>query len=184
MAAVVCLLALVSALTPAHEATGPVVVCATRLEAGTQLAAEQLKLQDRPLTFIPDGALSSVNQAIGQTLVAARTPGSLLTSADLLSTGADAKPGMLLVPFRVPDAQIAALLHVGDRISVVSVTAEGVQTVLARGVQVVALPKSPPEANGLGTTSPGSLVVVAAEERVAAALAAAATQLPLAVLLG
>lgn len=181
-AAAVCLFASLSALAPRQPDSTAVVVAARDLASGDRIAAGDVRLIDMPTQFVPKSALTSVDDAVGGTLTGAQATGSVLTAAGLMSTRPPGMPGgERLVPFRVPDAGIAALLHVGDRISVVGTTADGGAVDLAADVRVAALPTEPADAFAAGRS--GALVVVAADADTAAKLAAAAGQMPMSIVL-
>lgn len=180
-AAVVCLFATLSALTQPGVETAPAVVAARELRAGTQLAAADLQLVQLPLTAIPEKALTEVSAALGRTLTGSLTRGSVLTAVSTLSaTESGAGPGEQLVPFRVPDAAAVSLLQVGDRITVVGASVDGSAIDVATNVRVAALPVA---AGGAWGGESGALVVVAADPQTAARLAAAASQMRLAIVL-
>ena len=69
-----------------------------------------------------------IRPRLSRTLTAALTTGSVVTTASTLSGRDVAGQDERLVPFRVPDATTAALLQVGDRISVVGATVDGGQS--------------------------------------------------------
>jgi hypothetical protein len=70
-------------------------------------------------------------------------------------------PGLAAVPVRLPDAAMADLLAVGDRVDLVSADPQGTgATVVASGVPVLALPAGDGEVGAAGLT--GRLVVVGA----------------------
>ena len=77
------------------------------------------------------------------------------------------------MPVRLPDAGMAALLHVGDRIDLVAADPQGnLARTVAGGVTVLALPAvDDEEASG---SLPGRLVLVAAPVEVRESLAQAA----------
>lgn len=181
VAATVCLFACLAVLTPPAPETRTVVVAASLLPAGSQLAAADLKLVALPVEAVPDQALTQLDEATGRTLTGALTSGSVLTTASLLSGRDGTSPDERLVPFRVPDAATVALLQVGDRISVVGASTDGGVIDLASDVRVAALP-APGASGSLGGES-GALVVVAADPETAARLAAAAAQMRLAVVM-
>jgi hypothetical protein len=76
--------------------------------------------------------------------------------------------GSLAYPFRIDDADISALLRVGDHLNLYAATSTSSESarLLARAVRVVALP-SP------RTTTSGALIVVATSPEVATRLAQA-----------
>lgn len=181
-AAVVCLFASLSALTPPDPETANVLVATRALEAGMQLADADLRVVAMPLTMVPDQAIGDPSEAVGRTLTGTLTSGSVLTRASTLS-GRDASDGAneQLVPFRVPDAATVALLHVGDRISVVGATVDGAAIDLATDVRIAALP-TPASGGSFGGES-GALIVVAADPATASRLAAASGQMRMAIIL-
>ncbi len=180
IAAMICLFATLSALAPAQPESAPVLVATKALPAGSTLAAADVQLIQMPLGLLPDQALADPQAAIGRVLTGALTQGSVLTSANMLSgrdaTSADER----LVPFRVPDAATVALLQVGDRITVVGSTMDGGAVDLATNVQIAALPT--PGSTGMGPES-GALVVVSADAETAARLAAASSQMRMAIVM-
>ena len=77
------------------------------------------------------------------------------------------------IPVRLPDAGMAALLHLGDRIDLVAADPQGVTArVVASDLTVVALPQ--PDEEALASGLPGRLVVLAAPEAAREDLAQAA----------
>lgn len=184
MAAVVCLFAALSALAPPQPETASALVAARTLSSGSLVAEDDLRVVDMPVDLVPEGALADPSEVVGRTLTAALTTGSVVTTASTLSGREGvAGPDERLVPFRVPDATTAALLQVGDRISVVGATVDGGAVDLATGVRVAALPAAA-DSGSLGGGESGALVVVAADAQTAATLAAASTQMRMAIVLG
>lgn len=182
LAAVVCLFASLSALTPHEPETTEVLVATRALPAGTQLSAADVQVVAMPLPWVPDQAVADLAEVVGRTLTGALTRGSVLTAASTLN-GRD--PGSAanerLVPFRVPDAATVALLQVGDLISVVGASMDGGAVDLAIDVRVAALP-APASGGAFGGES-GALVVVAADPATASRLAAASGQMRMAIVL-
>ena len=183
VAAVICLFAVLTLLAPAKPETALALVASHPLAAGTLLTETDLRVSEIPLDYLPEGALVDSAEAVGRTLTGALTAGSVLTTASTLS-GRDgsAGPNERLVPFRVPDATTAALLQVGDRITVVGATIDGTAIDLASGVRVAALPTA--AGNGSLGGESGAMVVVTADPQTAATLAAASTQMRMAIVLG
>ena len=100
--------------------------------------------------------------------------GEALTDVRLVGAPlAAAYPDDVVVPVRLPDAGMAALLHVGDRIDLVAADPQGnLARTVAGGVTVLALPAvDDEEASG---ALPGRLVLVAAPVEVRESLAQAA----------
>ncbi len=129
------------------------------LPAGTVLGHGDLVEADFAAGSLPDGV---VDTATGQTLAAALRRGEPVTDVRLvgpaLTTG---DPSRVALPVRLPDAGMAALLDVGDRIDLLATDPQGAGAhVVAAGVPVLALPAAE-DATVAG--QPGSLVVVGAE---------------------
>src|SRR6478736_2063202 len=116
-------------------------------------------------------ALTAVAVAAGVHAVAAPPPAkvSVLVAARDLPAVTDVRlvgpaltegyPGLAAVPVRLPDAGMAGLLRVGDRIDLVSADPQGRSAeTIADGVPVLALPDTPTEVGATGLT--GRLVVV------------------------
>jgi len=180
--AVVCLFATLSALAPQQPDSVTVVVAAHELASGDRISADDVREIDIPGQFVPASALTSLDEAVGATLTGAQTAGSVLTAASLMGARpGDASADERLVPFRITDAGVAALLHVGDRISVVGSTSDGGPVDLATDVRVAALPASADD--DFTTGESGALVVVATDPGTAATLAAAASQMRMSIVL-
>ena len=133
------------------------------------------------MELMPDQALHDPAEAIGRILTGSLTRGSVVTSANMLNGRETSSGDERLVPFRVPDAATVALLQVGDRITVVGSTMDGGVVDLATDVRVAALPVS--QSSGLGGGESGGLVVVAANAETAARLAAASSQMRMAIVM-
>ncbi|WIY82882.1 SAF domain-containing protein [Propionimicrobium sp. PCR01-08-3] len=173
-AAMVCLFAILSVLTPAKPESTPVLVASHALTAGSTLTAADITTIEMPIELMPAEALSDPDEVVGRVLTATLTQGSVLTGAAVLSSRDMTEADERLVPFRVPDAATVALLHVGDRISVVGSSSDGGVIDIATDVRIAALPTT--ESGSLGGES-GALVVVAADAETAAQLAAASNQM-------
>lgn len=176
---------LATAFSPAPIHTTPVVVANRSLPAGTQLAASDLSIVQFPDALAPTAALGALGEAANKQLSVAVSPGTPLTDNSLLSTNSLAGKGEQLAPFRVSDAAIAALLHVGDIVTVVASTTDNQVVTIARKVRIAALPGA---ATDSGITSSGSsggpVVVVSCDEKTAGALAAWAGSSQLGITLG
>lgn len=170
----VCLFAILSVLTPAKPESTPVLVASHALTAGSTLTAADITTIEMPIELMPTEALSDPDEVVGRVLTATLTQGSVLTGAAVLSSRDMTEADERLVPFRVPDAATVALLHVGDRISVVGSSSDGGVIDIATDVRIAALPTT--ESGSLGGES-GALVVVAADAETAAQLAAASNQM-------
>ena len=177
--AIIAVFATLSALSPSTADSVDVVTAAKTLPAGTKLTKNDVRIRRLPAWVLPDEAILDVEQVLGKTVVAPLANGSILTSATLLGEpSASAGDGEQLVPIRVADTGVAALLRVGDHIRVIAVSFDGQQSVLANKVRVAALPQQ----TGSAVES-GALIVVAADQTSATKLAGAAAQSKLGVVL-
>lgn len=167
-AAALAVLALVLALAPAAGTdTVEVPVAARDLDAGTTLAAADLRLAPYPRDLVPSGVLPA--EAAGRVLAGALRAGEPLTDVRIAGPVLAARlagPGAAAVPVRLADPTVAGLLHPGDRVDVVTVGADGLGSVLAADAAVLTV--LPPEQAG-----GGRLVLVALPGALATAVAAA-----------
>lgn len=166
-----------SALMP-HQSPGTAVVVAARaLPPGAVLASADLTIANLPDEAVPDGAFTDIAELLGRPLCVGLSRGTPITTTALTADAwVDHDAGEVLVPFRVRDPDVAALLRVGDKVTIVTSTPEGVVQTIAEHVRVAQLPL--PTGGGLlnGGTSSGALIVVAAPRELASQLAAASDQ--------
>ncbi|WP_433161783.1 SAF domain-containing protein [Kribbella sp. CA-247076] len=156
------------ALSPPPPPTVPVLAAARDLTGGAVPADADLRTVDLPPDAVPDGALTPGADLTARVLSGPVRSGEPLTDARFLTPVA-VPPGSLAYPFRIDDADISALLRVGDHLNLYAATSTSAESahLLARAVRVVALPTSP------RTTTAGALVVVATTPAVAGRLAQA-----------
>lgn len=99
-------------------------VVATRdLPPGASLTADDVHVENRLATMIPDGARSRVDDVIGATLAGPTRRGEVLTDVRLLgprlakaAAGADAR----IVPLHLADSAVLELVRVGDVVDVLA----------------------------------------------------------------
>lgn len=186
LAAVAAVLLGVDAALPPDPPTAAVVRVTRPLDGGATLSAADLALVRVPLPLVPEGALPDVGVAVGRVLAAPVAQGQLLTGLDVASAARSVRPGMVVAPLRLADADLVALLHVGDPVDVVAADGDTRRAaVVAHDVRVVALPR-PPDTSGLAgsaDSSDGALVLVEVDSRTATALAGAAVTGTLSVVL-
>ncbi len=158
-------------LRPPPPAVEAVLTAARDLPAGATLGRDDLATVDYAAGTAPVGL---ADDAVGRVLAAPVRAGEPLTDVRLVGAPlAAAYPGSVTVPVRLPDAGMAALLRVGDRIDLVAADPQGsVARVVATDLAVVALPEPDDEATSSGL--PGRLVLLAAPEAVREELAQAA----------
>jgi pilus assembly protein CpaB len=181
--AALSVLLLAIALRPASADVVEIVVASADLPAGSTLVAQDIALASMPADYLPPGALTDPDDAVGRTIASGITAGEPLTRSRLVAT--DPRPdGLLTVPVRLADPEAAALLSPGSLIDLVLDSGDEGARIVAEGVRVVTVPQRPMSAGiGGGTRTAGSLVVVATDRRTAVTLAAAGTQTGLGVVL-
>lgn len=163
LAALLTAVAVAAGLHTARAAPPPqvrVLVAAHDLPAGKVLDAGDLHGAGFAPDSVPDGV---ARDAAGRTLAAPMRAGEPLTDVRLVGPAlTDGYPGLVAVPVRLPDAGMAGLLRVGDRIDLVSADPQGRSAeTIAADVPVLALPDTPTEAGAAGLA--GRLVVVGAQ---------------------
>lgn len=179
LAAACAVLVSLTVLRPAPAATVDVLVAARALPAGSSLTAGDLRLAHYPPGLVPDGALDDPARLAGRVLASPADAGLPLTEQSVVEAGQATRKGELLVPFRVQDPQVLAMVRVGDRVTVVSPGEDGQAVTLASRVRVASVPPA-----GDGGQSDQALLVVSADPETAGRLAAWAGGQGLGVALG
>ena len=158
-------------LSPSPDPGIPLQVAAHDLPAGTVVTGAHLRRALHAPESIPDGV---VHSPVGQTLASAVRRGEPLTDARMLAPGLTAHlDGRAAVPVRVHDADVVALLQVGDRVDVVVVDPRGArQRTIARDALVVGLP----DGSTATTARDGRLVVLGVPPADAAEVAGAGVE--------
>lgn len=157
LAALAVLLLAESLTTP--PPTTPAVVLLRAVPAGEAVKAADVRLAALPHEAVPDGALTSPADAVGQTLAVRAGPGTIL-QPPLFARATAAAKGRAVVPIVIADDTLRDLLRPGDLISLVSTQGESPR-VLTGDARVVAFPA--PEASGAlrvaASTDQGALLV-------------------------
>jgi Flp pilus assembly protein CpaB len=170
-----------TSLRPPATATVAVWSAAHDLAGGAALSTTDVQVERLPVPDVPAGAMSAAHPVAGRMLAAPVRRGEPLTDVRLLSTSlltALGSSGLVAVPVRVADGPAAAaLVQPGDRVDVIAAAdaqdaGTTTTTTVARGVRVLAVPGRVPDASSDDT---GGLLVVAATDAQADALAQAAT---------
>jgi Flp pilus assembly protein CpaB len=181
--AVVCGL---NALRPPAAPTRQVLVAAHDLAGGSPLAAGDLAVERLPTHDVPAGAFPAAAGIRGRLLAAPMRRGEPITDVRLLSpsllSAAD-QADSVAVPVRIADGPAAlAVVHAGDVVDLIATTDPdgGVQmtgSTVVHDVRVLATPStgSAADSGDSGDTEGGGLLIVAATDRQAAALAQAGT---------
>lgn len=103
-----------------------VVVAARDLRPGAALTADDVRLEKRSATTIPDGSRADVATVVGSTLASPTRRGEVLTDVRLLGSRlaeSTAGPGARIVPLHLADGALIDLIRVGDVVDVLAAPA-------------------------------------------------------------
>jgi len=157
--AVYCVLAVLTG----RDDTTVVVAAARPIAGGAVVSAADLTTLRLPSAAVPDGALTKLAAAQGQTVVAPVPARGVLTEATLSSSGQLVAAGRLALPVTLDASAPIGLLRVGDRIDLLGTAGSGRVEVLAQDARVVAIPAA--ESGGpLGGVAPVVLVDLSRDE--------------------
>lgn len=149
-----------------------VLVASRDLPAGHRLTADDVVSVSLPSASVPATAMTELD-AVSGVLALPMTAREVITTTRLVRARTS---GGLLVPIRLPDADVAALLRPGDVIDVFATSPDlggpiQAADIVAARVTVATVPESLD--SGISATS-GAVVVISTDERTAAKLAGAA----------
>jgi Flp pilus assembly protein CpaB len=100
-----------------------VVVAARDLRPGAALTADDVRLEKRLATTVPDGSQADLGAVVGSTLASPTRRGEVLTDVRLLGTRlaeSTAGPGARIVPLHLADSALIDLVRVGDVVDVLA----------------------------------------------------------------
>lgn len=103
-----------------------VVVAARDLRPGTALTADDVRLEKRSATTVPDGSRQDAAAVVGSMLASPTRRGEVLTDVRLLGSRLaelTAGPGARIVPLHLADDALIDLIRVGDVVDVLSAPA-------------------------------------------------------------
>ena len=103
-----------------------VVVAARDLRPGTALTPDDVRLEKRLTTTVPDGSQADLGAVVGSTLASATRRGEVLTDVRLLGSRlaeSTAGPGARIVPLHLADGALIDLVRVGDVVDVLAAPA-------------------------------------------------------------
>ena len=153
-----------------------VVVTARDIAPGTELSADDVRLETRSTPTIPDGSQTGVDSVVGATLAGPARRGEVLTDVRILgrrlaesASGPDAR----IVPVHPADAALIDLVRPGDVVDVVAApegSAQSTAHVVATDAIVVSV-SAKPKAQSTGSDR---VVLVALPAASATAVAGAA----------
>jgi Flp pilus assembly protein CpaB len=165
-------------LRPPPPPTVDVAVTARPVAAGTELTRDDVVVRAIAADVAPPGAVHTVRGLLGRAAVVQLPAGAPLHATLVSDDGvsAAAPHGTVVVPVRLSDDAVAALLRPGDRVDLLAGTTTGSEPAgapryLARGALVLPVPagREPSDAGGLlGPASDGdrpvTLVAVSPED--------------------
>lgn len=144
------LLAGVAALRPDPDDGGATVVVASHdLMPGTELTADDVRLETHSAPTVPDGSQSDIAAVVGSTLAGPARRGEVLTDVRLLGrrlAESAAGPDARIVPVHPADSALIDLVRPGDVVDVVAATEGSTQAtphVVATDAIVVSVSAKP-----------------------------------------
>lgn len=150
------------------QGTVPAVVARRALSGGAQIDGSGLSVIRVPAALLPDQALTDLDQTSGQTLVADRPRGTILTRADLLSAPR-AGPGQAITGVRLADPSLVPMLRVGQKVTIVTSSDRSQAEVLARSAVIRAISRA--AADGALASTPEPVILVSTDPDSAARIA-------------
>lgn len=171
------ILAAIAALRPdPDDRLSDVVVAAHDLSPGAALSADDVRIEKRSATMVPDGTQTTTDSVVGATLAGPARRGEVLTDARVLGSrlaGLTAGPDARVVPLHLADAAVLDLIRPGDVVDIMGAAdaATDAKPTLAASDAIVVLVSPKPKAAGAG----GERVVLVALPAAAAHSLAAAT---------
>jgi Flp pilus assembly protein CpaB len=121
--ALVVLAAVAALRSDPHGDQADIVVAARDLSPGIELTAEDVRLEKRVATTIPDGSQSTVGKVVGSTLAGPARRGEVLTDVRLLGprlAQSAAGPDARIVPLHLADTALLDLVRPGDVVDVLA----------------------------------------------------------------
>lgn len=150
-----------------------VLTAAHDLPPGATIGPDDLTSAGFAPDKVPRGALRTARAAVGRRTIGPVRAGEPLTDVRLLDDAFLARhPGTVAAPVRIGDAAVVDLLRVGDLVTILATDPQGdaEARVVAERVPVIAVPQ--PRQADVGLAS-GALILVAAPDATATALAGA-----------
>ncbi|GAA2110718.1 hypothetical protein GCM10009824_05530 [Kocuria atrinae] len=185
MAAALCAVALtllILQFAPPSAQSSPVVTVVNPVPAGTALSGADVHVQEVPVDWVPDGAVTDPSVVTGQPATVALVPGQFLTESSVLGPGLlESQPeGTTAASIRVSDPAVLRHIRPGDSVDVVhqpDSAGNDRQKTVAESVTVLwSAPVGAAQDSSLlsasGTDTDLGLVVLAAPRETASGLAA------------
>jgi hypothetical protein len=118
-----------------------VVVAVRDLRSGAALTLDDVRLEKRLATTVPDGSQADLATVVGSTLAGPTRRGEVLTDVRLLGSRlaeSTAGPGARIVPLHLADSALIDLVRVGDVVDVLTAPAGDAPTGTQAVTKVVA----------------------------------------------
>jgi hypothetical protein len=118
-----------------------VVVAARDLVPGIALTFDDIRIEKRLITTVPDGSQADLGALVGATLASPTRRGEVLTDVRVLGSRlaeSTAGPGARIVPLHLADSALIDLVRVGDVVDVLAAPPTDVPTGTAAVTKVVA----------------------------------------------
>ena len=122
-AALVVLAAVAAFRSDPDDNRADVVVAARDLQPGISLTADDVHVEKRPATSLPDGSRPRIDDVLGMTLAGPTRRGEMLTDVRLLGprlAESAAGPDARIVPLHLADSALLDLLRAGDVVDVLA----------------------------------------------------------------
>ena len=103
-----------------------VVVAVRDLHPGAALTTDDVRIEKRLATTVPDGSQADLGSVVGSTLASPTRRGEVITDVRLLGSRlaeATAGPGARIVPLHLADSALIDLVRVGDVVDVLTAPA-------------------------------------------------------------
>ena len=185
VAAALCAVALtllILRFAPPSAQSSPVVTVVNPVPAGTALSGADVHVQEVPVDWVPDGAITDPSVVTGQPATVALVPGQFLTESSVLGPGLlEGQPeGTTAASIRVSDPAVLRHIRPGDSVDVIhqpDSAGNDRQKTVAESVTVLwSAPVDAGQDSSLlsasGTDTDLGLVVLAAPRETASGLAA------------
>jgi Flp pilus assembly protein CpaB len=137
-----------------EEPTGrTVVVAAHDLASGTTLVPDDVRHARLPESAVPEHSAQQFDIVVGRTVAGPMRRGEVITDRRVVNSDrmSGFPAGTVLATIRLADADALSSLGVGDRVDVVAVdpAGEAKAEIVARGVEVVTVPRTDDESGGV-----------------------------------
>lgn len=118
-----------------------VVVAARDLTPGAALTLDDVRIEMRSATTVPDGSQANLSTVVGSTLASPARRGEVLTDVRLLGSRlaeSTAGPGARIVPLHLADSALIDLVRVGDVVDILAAPATDSRADTQAATKVVA----------------------------------------------